>query len=380
MSGSPDPSAPFRLQARPGGARPQTAYAVMGALPAYAVLAALMLGLPGAATAQGGREPDRDQARRNEAVRREDRELVALMDAAMEGRAASDFAMAWRNDFFKAQAGTFVPFTVTVDRAGLSGASAAMYVRAARRGTARAGETRYPFDLVFPVDLGEPGSGPLRITRGFAVPAGDYDVYVALRERPADPEARGPRPKAGVLKQPVSVPDFWSGDLAASSVMLADRIDAVDPVMPEDVLERPYVIGDREVHPAGEAIFRRDRELIVVFLIYNPTVSADGAYDIQVDYDLFRADAGEDEPPGRVAGGPQGRPGERYVTRTEPQRFRPSLMAPSFDPASGQPMLAGQGILLSSIEAGAYRLGITVTDLLSHRTLSRDVTFRVVGS
>jgi hypothetical protein len=43
-------------------------------------------------------------------------------------------------------------------------------------------------------------------------------------------------------------------------------------------------------------------------------------------------------------------------------------------------MLAGQGILLSSFQEGEYRLGITVTDLLSRRTLSRDVTFRVVGS
>ena len=55
-------------------------------------------------------------------------------------------------------------------------------------------------------------------------------------------------------------------------------------------------------------------------------------------------------------------------------------MGAQFDPAAGQPMLAGQGIPLSSFQGGEYRLGITVTDLLSRKQVSRDVTFTVVGS
>ena len=104
-----------------------------------------------------------------------------------------------------------------------------MYVRATRRDAApaeggRVAQVRYPFDLIFPVELGGRAE-PIRITRGFAVPPGDYDVYVALRERGADPLASEPRLKAAVLKQPLSVPDFWAGELATSSVMLADRIE-----------------------------------------------------------------------------------------------------------------------------------------------------------
>lgn len=216
------------------------------------------------------------------------------------------------------------------------------------------------------------------------MPPGEYDVYVALLERRTDPDRPGVRPRSAVLKQPLSVPDFWSGELTTSSVIVADRIDALGATPPpEDVLERPYIIGDSEIRPAEDAAFSRDRELIVVFLIYNPTVTAEREFDIQVDYHLFRF-----EPPGvpgvneETAGGdhPPARAGERYVTRTNPQRFRPSTMGAGFDPASSQPMLAGQGILLSSFQAGEYRLGITVTDLLSRRTLTRDVTFRVVGS
>ena len=72
--------------------------------------------------------------------------------------------------------------------------------------------------------------------------------------------------------------------------------------------------------------------------------------------------------------------GRGTSTRTNPQRFNPSMMDPHFDPASGQPVLAGQGILLSEFEAGEYRLGITVTDLLSRQTVARDVAFTVLGS
>lgn len=348
-----------------------------------------------AATARSGQQ-DRDDQRRRErlddANRRDAAVLVGLVDAAVTGRPASDFAIAWRNDFFKAQTGTFVPFTVTVDRATLSAASALMYVRAMQReptapAMGRSAQVRYPFELIFPVEIQGDG-GPIRITRGFAVPPGDYDVYVALRERRGDPVGTEPRLKAAVLKQPLSVPDFWAGELATSSVMLADRIDPLrDVPAVDDVLERPYVIGESEIHPAAASSFRKDRELIVVFLIYNATVSADRNFDIQVDYDLFRTlpAAAVSDGASAVSGEPTGdhpvaRPGERYVTHTTPQRFKPALMGADFDPEAGHPMMAGQGILLSSFEEGEYRLGITVTDLLSRRTLSRDVTFTVVGS
>ena len=115
-------------------------------------------------------------------------------------------------------------------------------------------------------------------------------------------------------------------------------------------------------------------------LIYNPTVSPDRSFDIEVDYHLFRRDRGapaESSP--AEAGRPPARPGERYVTRTTPQRFKPATMGSDYDPMVG-PILAGQGILLSSFQEGEYRLGITVTDVMSRRSLSRDVTFTVVGS
>jgi hypothetical protein len=335
--------------------------------------------LPGAADR-------RLQERSDEARRKEGEALIGLADTAMSGRAPSDFSIQWRNDFLKAQNGTFVPFTLTVDRSTLTAASLLMYVRAARRNApsparGQGAFVRYPFDIIFPVDIPAPAGLPLRITRGFAVPAGDYDVYVALRERAADPLGAEPRLRAAVLKQPLTVPDFWSGELTTSTVIVADRIDPLPaPIAGDEVLERPYVIGQNEIHPAAATAFKKDRELIVVFLIYNPAVSPEKHFEIQVDYHLFRKVAAGTAEPVPVAGQPAARAGERYVTRTNPQRFTPPVMGEKFDPAAGQPMLAGQGILLSSFQDGEYRLGITVTDQLSRRTISRDVVFTVVGS
>lgn len=336
-----------------------------------------------AASSQQSRFDRRSQDRFEDAQRKEGEAVIRLVDEAMTGHASSDFSIAWRNDFFKAQAGTFVPFTVTIDRSGLTAASALMYVRAARReaATARheAGE-RYPFDIIFPVTLSAPPGQPLRITRGFAVAPGDYDVYVALRERPADPLNSERRLKGAVLKQALTVPDFWTGELATSTVMLADGIETVPPVSGDDVLERPYVVGTNEIHPAATTTFRRSRELIVVFLIYNPSVSAEKNFDIEVNYHLFRRDAtAPSETAVDTESHPPARAGERYVTRTPPQRFKPSVMGSGFDPVTG-PILAGQGILLSSFQEGEYRLGITVTDLMSRQSLTRDVTFSVAGS
>ena len=237
------------------------------------------------------------------------------------GRGVSDFPIGWRNDFFKAQTGHLravyrdgrsVGQLSARQRLDVCAGDAAGLGAARRRG--RVAQVRYPFELIFPVELGGRGE-PIRITRGFAVPPGDYDVYVALRERRADPLASEPRLKAAVLKQPLSVPDFWAGELATSSVMLADRIDPLlQAPAADDALERPYVIGQSEIHPAAGSAFAKTRELIVVFLIYNAMVSADRNFDIQVDYHLFRTMA---------KGAAHGRGGGRRRRRATIRRREP---------------------------------------------------------
>src|SRR6266540_777978 len=79
-----------------------------------ALLLVCALALPGSGSAQ-----TRQDRRAEEARRREAETLLNIADAAMAGHGSSDFPLRWSNDFFKAQTGTFVPFTITVDRGSL---------------------------------------------------------------------------------------------------------------------------------------------------------------------------------------------------------------------------------------------------------------------
>ena len=312
------------------------------------------------------------QSKLDDVLRRESDALVEIADAAMNGRrSASDFSMEWRNDFLKAQPGTFVPFTVALDTTLRSPMGALMYVRVVERpvnpARHRRNELPFPYETVFPVALDQASARPVRIQRGFAVPPGNYTVLVVLRERPVDPLNRSRKrlERTSLLTRDLEVPNFWTDTLTTSTVMLAERIEQLSEAVPPARLdENPYVVGTSRIHPAAGTAFRRSEELIVVFLIYNPSVGPDRHFDVQVDYHLYK----------------KLQEGERYVTRTNPQRFTPSMMGAQFDPAAGLPVLAGQGIPLSSFEAGEYRLGITVTDLLARKSLARDVMFTVIGS
>jgi hypothetical protein len=201
-----------------------------------------------------------------------------------------------------------------------------------------------------------------------------------MRER-VDPEAPRPAPKAAVVRRQLSVPDFWSGELTTSSVIVADRLTTlVEDVAPEQLAERPYAIGRLEVTPAADRTFRRDEELVVVFLVYHPMVTAERQFDVKVEYHFFRKTERYDdtrEPAESELTHPPVRPGERYFNHTDPQRFNPALMGAAFDPANGEPVMAGQIVPLSGFELGEYRLDVRIMDLLSGKSISRDVFFKV---
>jgi hypothetical protein len=358
------------------------------------------------------RAETRRRERLAESQRQEGQAILALADAAMGGRQAAlpaDFRVRWRNAFLKAQQGTFVPFTLVVDSTGTLPNAVLVYVRAVRRqpvspdvslppaGTSRTSrsgrpppgrpspESRaaltdvdYPVDAIFPVDLKPESAHAATVSRGFSIAPGDYDVYIVVRERQTGAPARS-APRAAVLTQALAVPDFWNGELTTSSVILADRLTVIkEPLTADELVERPYVIGQNEVTPASDSTFRRAEELVVVLLVYNPTVTPEKHFDLQVEYHFFQLVGGTGKPETAAAGSqPPARAGERYFNHTDPQRFNPAIMGAQFDPGAGQPVLAGQGVPLGSFDRGDYRLAIKVTDLLSGKFVTRDVTFTV---
>jgi len=329
--------------------------------------------------------------------------ILSLANAALEGKPVpADFQLQWQNEFLKAQQGTFIPFTLTIDASRLTRPAVLVYVRAVRRDRAAVPPRRerprtvagrpprerleppqepaaeeFPVDAIFPAELQlEPGQRA-RVSRGFSLSPGSYDVFVVVRERFAP--GNGPLvPKAAVVTRQLNVPDFVGSGLTTSSIILADRLETLSrSIEPDELPERPYVIGRNEVTPAVDRTFRRNEELIVVFLIYNPFVTSEKKFDLQVEYHFFRRGIGPADP-GRIPGTePPAQEGERYFNHTDPQRFNPAILGSQFDPGSGHPVMAGQGVPMSAFDPGEYRLAIRITDLLAEKSIMRDVHFTV---
>lgn len=323
--------------------------------------------------------------------------LVRIADAAMTGQQVpSDFPIQFQNDFLKAQQSrVWVPITLTVDPAKLTTSAVTLYIRVAPRGMTapappapapdqkpdqkkndkdkkkdsgkqaaapEAPPSPYPFEDVSFLDLKPSAPGqPARITRGVGVPSGQYDFYIVLRER----AAAGATPKAAVLKQPVDVPNYANGELATSSVLIAEKIDQLpSPITPDQQSEHPYAFGQQEIAVSPDHKFKKAQELIVLVQIYNPTISPDKKFNLEATYTFYS----------------QAADGEKKFNSTEPQIFTPESMGAAFDPSGPERSIqAGQGIPLQSFPEGNYRLEIKITDKLASppKALTQNVNFTV---
>lgn len=347
------------------------------ALAVSAALSGILCMTPSAALPQT--EDRTDQARLKEA-----QALVGVVYAALGGRfVPSERPFRWSNDFFKGENGnTYVPYTLTIERAKLPTSTVAMYIfatprpQAARKpvGVAAVLETEEPqaplapetaFEAISFIDLStDHGQGAYRISRSFSLPAGTYDVYVALSpfagtgtslQRQVDPVL------VMMIKQEVSVPDLWTTELSTSTVVVAERVEPLKaPLMPEQQDFEPYTLGTTRIVPAHDTDFKKSDELAVIFFVYNQGLTAQRKPNISIEYSFYKRSAG----------------GETYFSKTAPQHFN-SQTLPAFDVAAGHQLVAGQAVSLRTFPEGAYRLEIKITDKTDGATLTRSVNFGV---
>lgn len=341
--------------------------------------------------AKGDQKPDAAAVAQQQAQNQEIETVLHAADAAMAAPpAVNDLPMQLQTDFLKAQAGrVWVPLTITIDPAKLSTNAVTLYLRVAPRGMAApaappasdaAGKDKskdkkktdknakdakgaaapsgpsYPYeDVAFP-ELKPAAGQPIRILRGLGVPPGAYDLYVVVHER-------APGGKLGVLKQALEVPNYTTGELTTSSIILAERVDQLPaPIATDQQSEHPYAFGQTEIVVSPEKKFKKTQELIVLFQIYNPNVSADKKFSLEATYTFYRQDAGA----------------EKRFNSTEPQMFTNDTMGANFDPtASTSSIQAGQGIPLQSFPEGTYRLEVKITDKQSSKVLTQNTTFTV---
>jgi len=341
-----------------------------------ALLAAFVLAVPAGSAAQDKKK----EAKLDKDQQKEVQTVVKIVDDALAGQPApSDFPITLQYHFQKARdQRTFMPMTIALPQEPISNTSFVYYVRVVPRAAAGApaaaegekdakqdekkGRPEYPFEDVRFFDLKAPENGQYRMTRAVSVPAGEFDLYVLMRERtPKDKKA--PAPKGSLFKQAVTVPDFWTNELMTSSVILSNKAEQLTaPPSESEIAANPYVFGLTRLTPSLDNKFSKKDELSIIFLIYNTAASQTGKPDVKVEYNFHQKSA----------------EGEKFFNRTEPQNFNAQTLPPQFDAAAGHQLVGGLSIPLASFPEGDYRLEIKITDVAGNKSKTESVTLSIV--
>jgi hypothetical protein len=326
----------------------------------------------------------KDDKKQSDEQKKDIQGIVKIVDDVAAGQQGpNDLGLAWASaDFLKAQGNKeYAPFAVTIDPAKVTGGTTLLYWRVVSKDAAppptppadskdkkddKKNQTpkrpEFAYEDVSFVPVA--GQQPMRLTRSFTVPAGNYDVYVAVKEQ-ASTQKNAPPAKASVIKQAVTVPDFWNNELTTSSVIVAQRIDPLPaPLTPQQQIERPYALGGIEIVPVTDMKMPKKAELQTFMIIYNPKTDSMNKPDVLVEYNFFTKAGGVEKP----------------FNKTAPQALNAQTLPPQFDVAAGHQLQAGQGVPLASFPEGDYRLEIKVTDKIANKSLTRDVNFTVSGS
>jgi hypothetical protein len=369
-----------------GRARASVAVLVVGF-----VLVVGAMSLLAQAQQQNTKKPDKAQQQEADA-------LSQVLASVQSGQPApSDMAVGIESyhSFRSANGQTYIAFTVTVDGKGLASPAVALMLRVVNRNgtTVASGADKKP-GVATASNAGEPGddtrarmggerSGkaavapaayedldftslkpaepgqPSRLSRAFQVPAGEYDIYFGLKERNTGDKKQ--KPKFAVCKQPLTVPDYGGSDLITSSVILAAKMDVLPKALaPDEQRSNPYTIGLLEIVPKVGTEFARGAELGIYFQIYNEALDATSKPNVQVDFLFYRKQAD----------------GEKKIANSEPQILNGTTLPPQFDVTKHQ--LAGSSAWpLTSFQPGSFRLEIKITDKISGKSLTKDVTFSV---
>lgn len=331
---------------------------------AVALVVALMFSATFAA-AQTAPKPD--NKKRNKQEQQEIEQMVKLVDGIMAGQPApTDITMTLDPFFMKSQdQRTFVPFVLSVNNAPKT--DSVLYVRVvnpAAKPDPKAKKVEYPWDDVHFVPAAQLAGDAVKLNRVFMAPAGTYDVYIGFKERLAEKAPKNSVAKIGVLKTSVTVPDFYNGEIATSTILVADKVNMLTaPPTADEARERPFAFGMQEMVPAGDMEFKKSEALSIFFQVYNAGLDSTGKPNLTLEYEFHKAEG----------------TGEKFFNKTSPQNVSAANLPPQFDPAKF-PVPGGIEVPLASFGEGSYRLNVKITDKANNnKVLSQDIKFTVKG-
>jgi uncharacterized lipoprotein YbaY len=322
--------------------------------------------------------------------------LVQLVDAAIVAApnvqvgdtSKGDIPLKWESaHFIKGLNGVYIPFTISFDPSSIRTSDVSLYIRAVEKSQLAAVVTvlappapaagskpqqppaalKYPWDNVH--FLQKPVDG--RITRAIALPPGDYELFVSVKERSASPTAAlssppgSPIARTGLLRHAVLAPDFNKPELQTSSVILATAVEPVSgQLSPAEQEANPFVFGPMRVLPSRDGRFGKNSDLQLIFWVYGATAAAGGKPDVTIDFNFYLK-----QPDGA----------EKYFNKTAPQELNAKSLPAEFNIAAGHQLPGSLVVGLAPFPVGDYRLEIKVTDKPSGKVVTQSMTFTVTG-
>ena len=211
----------------------------------------------------------------------------------------------------------------------------------------------FPFEDYYVADVTRDGNRTL-LERALSLPPGEYDVYVGMIDR-----SRMKTSSPVIIRQTVTVPNFWNDEIALSSLILASdvRVLGAAPSAKQQA-EHPYTFGRAEVVPVSAASFTPGDALSVVYQVVNYGAPDS---DLQAEYNFYRLD----------------RDPKVLFNRTPPQQFGDEDLPV---PAPWESVaFATQTVSLQTFPPGRYELEVIVRDRLTRRSASGSTVFTVVA-
>lgn len=368
------------------------------------VASALVIALL-AVSVQASAQDKKSASKVDKAQQAEIASVVKIVDDVVAGQPApADFKFTWVAHQMKGRDGKeYVPFLMLIDKDQKVPASVTYYVRvvnkatiaeqqkaqatykasltkaenearldpenvelaeAAERLRAQAPKVEYAFEDMKTFNLNGKAGLSFRIPSAIMVPAGDYDVYILLKEPTASVKDKKAQPKAGLLKAALTVPDFSTQPLATSSVMVTWGADTAQPAqqLQTDPNKNPYVffqISPDSIPP--EPKFNKKVWLTVSMYVYNTGLdSATNQPNLSVDFAFYHKADGL----------------EKFFNKTPQQQLNATNLGAKFDPKTG--VFIGTAVPLESFPEGDYRLEIKITDKVTGKSKVENTLFTVM--
>jgi hypothetical protein len=341
---------------------------------ALGIAAAILAGTPSVFAQRNNQQ----QQKRPKIEQMDVEALSSAVDFAATGKTATDVGLSWETShFMKAADGTtVVPFVINVDKASMPSTDAAVYIRLMDKSqmamlASIAAQTdkdkkdpkntvapNYVWQNLYFMEL----PADYKLQRALAVPPGEYEMFVAVKEKTKD--EKKPVTRVGVLRKTLVVPDF-SANLATSDVIVAKSVEQLPQPLPANkAAENPYVFGPLRITPSVDGKLPKTGELDVIFWIYNAGLAPQTSKpDVTVEYNFYQKAAGTD----------------KFFNKTAPSALNATTLPAEFDFAKGHQLTEIQQIPLASFPAGDYRLEIKVTDKTNSKTVTQNVNFTVAS-